>query len=317
MDIREYSTSTIVSPVTTGSFSLPLSSIIGSKIGKVVKINGVVAESIITSINTSTKSITISNSTTDVISSGSVASIYYNKNILITKQQWQNLEDDINKISLHQTNSSFAGYGTITGKVTVGNLSDLNTVIDNLTLTRNAVDATQLTLDPYLAEQVVPYSWGRGNAGIKSTVGAVFNSAIEMQSFFNSGGEISFGGVGPTLSTAQDTAWFNLLHNVFVNTSAKFTRSEFARIGPIPFQWYQVQDGNLPYNLNTITITAQKFTNYISFVITFRDGHVPIGGSPEDYVSSGAGFRVYQKRATGAFTGVQIADLTVSNFYTV
>ena len=311
---RELNTATVTTTATAGVFTLTLASVVGAKIGKIVKVNGVVSNSTITSINTVTSSVTINNTTTSIISTGSIVSIYYNSNILITKQQWQNLADDINKISLHQNNTNFVGYGTVTGKVTLSNLTLLNSTIDTLTLSKSAVDASQLTLDPFIGQQVVAYQWGSGNTGIRSTTNIVFSSAQEMQYFFNSGGEISFGGQGPPLVTSQDTAWYNLLNTVFVNTSARFTRTEFSRISGIPFLWYQVQDGTAPYNLNTISITAQKFSTIISFVVTFQDGHVASGLSPADFVSSGAGYKVYQKRSTGAFTGVQPSSITVSNF---
>jgi hypothetical protein len=313
-NIRELNTSTIIATASTGSVVLSLGSIVGFKVGKTVKIDGGLPESTtITAVNTATKSITISNPTTGIISTGSLVSIYYNSNILITQQQWQNLEDDINKINIHQTNASFPGYGAVTGKITLSNLSNLNTLIDNLTSSRNVTNAAQLTQDPFVVEKTVPYTWGSGNSGIQSIVGVIFNSSNDMQYFFNSGGEISFSGEGPNLVSPQDTSWFNFL----IQLSARFTRTEFARIGPIPLQWYQIQDGHAPYNVNTITIVAQKFTNYIRFTITFQDRHVSLGGSPADYVSPGAGFKVFQTRATGAFTGIQPATITASNFSTV
>jgi len=314
---RDYSTSTVAADISTGSYSLTLSSITGAKIGKVVNIAGVVSNSTVTAINTATGAISISNSTTSIVSSGSQVALYYNNNILITQKQWQNLRDDVNAINKHQTNANFAGYGTLSGKVTVGNLSTLNALIDTLTLTRSAVNAAQLTLDPAVASRTVPYSWGGiGNRGIQNIAYVTFNSASEMQCFFNSGGEISFGGIGPANATAQDAAWIQLLTTVFVNTSVRFTRTEFSRIGPIPFQWYQVQDGNAPYDLNTITISAQKFNNYILFRVAFRDGHVPLGASTIDTVSSGAGYELYQKRSTGSVTGVQPSSVTLTAFTT-
>jgi hypothetical protein len=314
---RDYSTSRVNGDVSTGSYSLTLSRITGAKIGKIVNVTGVVSNTTVTAINTATRTISISNSTTSIVSSGSQVALYYNSNILITQQQWQNLEDDVNAINKHQTNANFVGYSTISGKVSVSNLSELNTVIDNLTLTRNLVNAAQLTLDPAVASRTVPYSWGGiGNKGIQNIAYVTFNSANEMQFFFNSGGEISFGGIGPRYITAQDAAWIQLLTTVFVNTSVRFTRTEFSRIGPIPFQWYQVEDGNAPYNLNTITISAQKFNNYILFKVTFRDGHVPIGASTEDTVTDGAGYAVFQKRSTGAVIGVQPSSVTLTAFTT-
>jgi hypothetical protein len=318
VNTREYSTSSVITDISTGSYSLSLASITGARLGKLVDAVGVVSNSTVTAINTVTGAISISNSTTSLVLSGTQVALYYGTNILITQKQWQNLEDDVNAINKHQTNANFVGYGTVSGKVTVSNLSLLNTVIDNLTLTRSAVNAAQLTLDPFIGERTVPYSWGGlGNRGIQNITYITFRSAGEMQYFFNSGGEISFGGEGPNLVTAQDTAWYNLLNTVFVNTSVRFTRTEFSRIGPIPLQWYQVQDGVAPYNLNTITISAQKFTNYIAFVVTFQDGHAPLGGSPADVVSSGAGYKVYQKRATGAFTGVQPTAASLTSFIVV
>lgn len=318
-NIREYNTSTIASNATTGSFTLTLTNIVGAKIGKIVNTTGTVSGSIITAVDSTNNSITINNSTTSVVYSGNQISTYYNSSILITKQQWQNLEDDVNTINKHQFNTNFAGYGTIAGKVTYTNLTSLNSVIDTLTLSRNTVHPSQLTLDPYLAERTVPYQWGGlGNKGIQSLATVQFNSTDEMQYFFNSGGEILFGGQGPTtISSAQDTAWYTLLNTVFLNTSARFTRTEFIRVGDSAYTWYQVLDGNPPYDINYISISAQKFTNYILFAVRFQDGHVPIGASPADNVSSGAGYRIYQKRATGAFTGAQIVSVTLNNFTVV
>ena len=318
-NIREYNTSTIASNVTAGSYTLTLTSVVGVKIGKIVNTTGTVTGSIITAVNSTNNAITINNSTTSIVYSGNQISTYYNSSVLITKKQWQDLEDDINTINKHQFNTNFAGYGTISGKVTLANLSSLNSVIDNLTLSRNTVHPSQLTLDPYLVEKTVPYQWGGpGNKGIQSLATVQFNSTNEMQYFFNSGGELLFGGQGPTtLLTAQDTAWYNLLNNVFLYTSARFTRTEFIRIGDVPITWYQVSDGNPPYAINTISISAQKFSNYILFAVVFQDAHVPIGGSPFDLVSSLAGYKVYQKRATGAFTGAQTVSVSLNNFTVV
>jgi len=314
---REYSTSTVTADISTGSYILTLTDVTGFKIGKTINANGIISYSTITYVNLSSNAVTISNSTTSVISSGSQIDAYYNSSILITKKQWQDLEDDINTINKHQSNGNFSGYGVVTGKVTVANLTALNTVINNLTLSRNTVDAAQLTLDPSIGSKTIPYAWGGiGNKGIESTANLIFNSAKEMQYFFNQGGEISFGGIASIAVTAQDIAWYNLLNNIFVNTSARFTRTEFSRTGAIPIQWYQVVDGNPPYEINSITITAQVISNILIFTVTFRDGHVPLGGNPTDIVADGAGYNVYRKKAVGAFTGIQ-PTATLSNFKVV
>jgi hypothetical protein len=235
---------------------------------------------------------------------------------IITVLHWQALAQDINKAYLHQNNTNIPGYPAITAedKITFSNLELLNNTVSPMVSTLatrvNAAAGQKAKVQNNSLTNTRLTSWGAGNTSIVGAFQISWNSANDMQYFFNQGGSIQVEGFGPSLSgSTQDANWYTFLSTL--RYSLGYT--QFAALTGSPTTLLNVTDAAINYTSNRITIQAYQSGNTLYFSsITYTDGHVATGAGP-DSVSAGAGYYVYITNATGAFEGtapVSVATTT-------
>lgn len=233
----------------------------------------------------------------------------------ITSQQWQYLANDVNKAYLHQNNTNFPSFPTISGLVSYSNLTLIDGIVSPMVAT-NATRSTAASAQKTKVQQssgsgVVNLTntrnsaWGGGNSAITGAFRIDFGSAATAQYFFNQGGSVQIEGFGPNLSgSVQDADW-----NTFLSTyrfSMDYTG--FAGLTGSNATIQTLTDtasSSGKYNANTIVTQAYTTGGSIYFTIIYTDAHVATGAGP-DTVSAGTGYYVYITSATGAFTGYTI-----------
>lgn len=243
-----------------------------------------------------------------------LTSSYISGNPLVTANQFQLLNDDINKISLHQTNGNFSGYSATyetTGfTIYAANLNTLSTAMTSLLTNRTTVSASQLT-STGVVNTTVSQSWGGSAAtttspSISSAGTIVFASAAAMQYYFNQGGKFVFTGQFPGYNAAQtqDVDW-NSLTGLFNYT---IDVTELAALTGTSASRYQINmtdtssTGTVGYTANFIRVTASVTAATISVTVLFQDDHAP-QPTGFDQVSAGTGFIITRYTASGAFSG--------------
>lgn len=243
---------------------------------------------------------------------------------IITVLHWQALTQDINQAYVHQNNVNIPGYPAIStqDQISFSNLSLLDSTVGAMVTTL----ATRITAHPSQRAKIQNTaltntrltSWGNLNTGITGAFQVSWNSANDMQYFFNQGGSIQVEGFGPSLSgSTQDANWYNFLNTLRYSLSY----TAFNALTGSPTTVLSISDASINYTANTITIQAYKSGNTLYFSsIVYQDGHTPIGGGTAggpgpDSVSAGAGYYVYITNATGAFSGTSpIAAATTTGF---
>jgi hypothetical protein len=243
----------------------------------------------------------------------------------ITKLQWQNLADDINKVYYHQNGSTFTGYTQVSGKISYNNLNSLNTVINSALATRTQIASSQKS-QTFIQSATNNSTWGSGanaNSGTQSTVNVSFSSTYATTYFFNQGGSIVFQGIFPGASaSAQDQDWVTFMNSfTYAVTSPQYDIMFTATTSSILLA--QIKDPLTlsAYSANIIEIWGSNALNTTTIAINVRylDYHKPIGSPPasQDQVSGGIGFNVYQSTAVGAFNGIVPASITTTSWTTV
>lgn len=218
--------------------------------------------------------------------------------------EWSKLLSDINKCYLHQNGSSYAFPSLTSGTKILGDhLDDANTVMNGCTTNRLNVAAGQLTQSTLITNGYDSAWGGAGNKGIQTTASVTWSSYANMQYFFNQGGQIVIQGK-PTngTTTVQDQRW-----NAALNASTyTIGMTEFNALTTTAVQRFYYNSFPAPYASNYIQILASKNSTTaptaINLTIKLQDVHAATGAGP-DTVSAGAGFYMYQKNASGAFTG--------------
>jgi len=235
---------------------------------------------------------------------------------VITATQWQALVNDVNTCYLHQNNTNFPGYATaVSGGVINASLyNSMFTAITGCVTNRLQAAAAQLNTSQ-IGSSVYATSWGGGVSGINNVGSITFASANDLQYFFNQGGAIRFGGVGPNTSGyTQDADWQAALAGFNYTINA----AEFPNLTGTPTQRFFSQAQPSPYNSNYISLNASVTGATINWSITYEDAHVA-SGSPTpgpDFVSAGAGYNLYLTKAINSFTGTVNTALSITNTWT-
>jgi hypothetical protein len=224
---------------------------------------------------------------------------------LITAAQWNALANDVNIAYTHQNGSSFSGYtnpivstGTV---VTSAMYNQLYNTMSALVSSRQTVAAAQLATSS-AGSATYGSQWGNGssNQGITHSGSMTFASANALQYFWNTGGSISFQGVGPNQSgSTQDADWQAALtaFNYTLNYSNVWGGSNAV------IQTFQTQPS--PYNNSYIQLSGYISGGVINWTVHYEDA-VPTNWnstwspSTANKVSPGAGYTVYVSEATGA-----------------
>jgi hypothetical protein len=135
-----------------------------------------------------------------------------------------------------------------------------------------------------------------------------------MQYFFNQGSTINYQGIGPGTATTQDGDWTALLTGIGSGGTLNIDLATFASMSTTAMtQIASYTSANTTYGANNVQVSAMRFKNLIVLRTRFTDGHVASGGSPADFVASGAGYRILWTRSSGAFVGIQ-PDVYVGQF---
>ena len=219
----------------------------------------------------------------------------------ITTTQFQNLADDINKCSLHQTNANFGGYSAsyvATGKqITAADLNTLDTNIDTFSTNRSTVNAAQLTSAASTYTRTT--AWGSSNTGISQTGTFTYASANAAQYWFNQGGRVVWQGffTSPT-GSPQDQEWLTGL-NAFTYT---LNLSVYATLTGTPAQKYYATLPS-PYAASYIEILLSQSAGVVTYTVNYQDGHTPVPPGGNDSVSGSVGFTLTRFTSTGAVTG--------------
>jgi hypothetical protein len=221
----------------------------------------------------------------------------------ITADQWKKVQNDLGKVYLHQTGTSYV-FTTTASKtlITYSDLANLSPVLTSVSTNPNAVALNQLT-QTTLATITYNNPWGGGPAGITTTATVSFPDFKTLQYFLNQGGKIVIQGTGPNQNgTKQNESWDQMLrrfnYTLDINEWTAFTQTnapgKFVEVFKISSSYYYTFSGNyVSLNLMYDSIGTLYFT------VTLYDTYVGL----QDSVNSGAGFIIYQYSASGAFTG--------------
>jgi len=231
-----------------------------------------------------------------------MSSTLVNPSNIVTQAQFNALITDVNTAYTHQNNTGISV--SLHTPISYSDLSTLDTYSNTILASKNSVNAAQLTQDPIpgTGQVTVGAVWGAGNSYVTSYAHVYFKSDAEMQYFFNQGSTVNIQGIGPGTATTQDATWNTLLASMTVNIDLT-TFSSMSTTAMSQIALYT--STNPTYGANTAQVSGMRFQNFLVFRIRFTDGHVASGGSPADYVASGAGYSVRYTRSSGAFTGIQ------------
>lgn len=210
----------------------------------------------------------------------------------ITKTQWDALRYDIINIRYHQDgvlpniitvdSNSVIGYGASHPN------TNYNTLLDQAIANRFNLAPNQSIISA-IGTRTYTSSWS-SQASVELTM--TFSTANEARYFFNSGGRIraTLSRTGGS-STAQNTAWSNILNSVgtqsFGATDATAPYCNFYTLTN-SYQLYHQQLLSTPYSANYIKFEAKsnvldnsEGTATIVYIkITLRDDYVDVGPAP-------------------------------------
>ena len=227
----------------------------------------------------------------------------------ITKAQWDALRFDIINARVHQVD--------VAPTLTVVSTTDpvkygashpnyqYNTVANDVVTDKFIVAPSQAIITS-ATSATKSTAW----VNVQScTLTVTFTTADQARYFWNSGGKLRFtssrtGGI----SSAQNTAWTNLLSAAGTQDFSAVSSGQNAYSLTTSYQtWYTI-GSSLPYNLNNYTIQVKADTANSSgtarifyFNIVWTDGHYDVGSPPPpgDYVDGTLSISVAELRAAG------------------
>jgi hypothetical protein len=235
----------------------------------------------------------------------------------VTKQQWDNLDADVNKAYCHVNGSSYSGYASsVSGNISTATINTANIAMDSIMTGNNRFATGTGQLSKVLLVRspaaVQPITAAAFTASKSFTIEVYFTSANNMQYFFNQGGIIHIEGVAPTQSTTQDANWKALLEGMLFQFTAISNTTDGTFGSSVGFNalsssvttnlYKAATGGSGAYASNYVTIKGIKNSTSLTFTLDLFDAHVGSGGGP-DNVSEGAGYYIYGSKAAASFTG--------------
>jgi hypothetical protein len=243
-----------------------------------------------------------------------VVSSAVNPTDLITKTQWNNLVNDLNKINQHQRGAVMVESANISNDILANPISFENlqllddTASWSITQRFNAhfTNSTQSNIH----EGYVPYEWGGVGEpqAVSSAVTLTWASLNDMHYWFNMGGRYSV--IGRTNGApvgAQETAWATLMGDL----SANFTASQLATAiaaGGAEIVLDADTGAASPYDLSIARIYARvtspgNGTVQLRLRVYYEDNHSPVPLGVDGIRAFWIGYRVTERKITGAANG--------------
>lgn len=232
----------------------------------------------------------------------------------IFAQKWQQLQTDINKCQLIQTNAIFSTAqlpNIVSGKVITAQDINLYETQTNLILANKAVvSAANLALTANALTVTRATTWGSATTAITAEVSVSWATVDAKNKFFNTGGVVQWKGAHPSTATLQDTNWNTLLnvvtlsniHGGTVNSGTNYTQVGVGNL-TTAYQTFLTLTGTSSYTANTCVIQMKALASGLGYQIKFvlTDSHT---NTFSDIVAAGTNVVFSHLLATANITGV-------------
>ena len=223
----------------------------------------------------------------------------------VTKSQWDNLRWDIFNARVHQTSSTPSIQAVTTNSKIQSTILAYEGFADSAIAERFNIGANQFAIESGTVRSR-NFSW---SVQVSCEATMQFSNAAQARYFFNSGGQFLISSsFSPNVSSAQHTAWVNLLNSV--GTQA-VDRSRFYSLTNSNVQFYVNSSSGIYANNNFRLFARSNVANNANGTATqviiraqWTDGYTdpdPPGGlqfPPDDVVNGTLSLTLQQRRAT-------------------